>query len=104
MVIEVWSKNVDNVGLHKVYVDVMDEHYDTLGRYIAWTGPKYDDDNDRNLLVARRSPKKEFMYVYRNTSDNIDIEVWLRADRTDSYYAIREFLDNHGFTNTQSIW
>lgn len=104
MRIEAWGKKCNRQELMEFYSEAFDDIYEDLTTYIAWTGPKrWGDDDEREELVARSS-KRTFMYVNRNGSDDIDIEVWMRSEGDSFRENVRDLLKKHGFDIVQSIW
>jgi len=104
MRIEAWGKKCNRMEFAEFYIEASEKDYEDLTTYISWTGPKRWDDDDEREERAERAPKRTFMYVNRNSADDIDVEVWMRSEYDSFRESVRDLLKRQGFTQIQSIW
>ena len=104
MRIEAWGRSFDRQELMYFYLEAGSDAYEDLTTYISWTGPKKRGDDCEREKLVERSTKRTFMYVNRNSADDIDVEVWMESAYDDFRESVRDLLKRWGFGMTRSVW
>ena len=104
MRIETWGRKFGKQEFMNFFFEAFEDIYEDLTTYIAWTGPKRQSEDEEHEELTARSPKRTHMYVHRNSSDDLYVEVWMRSEYDSFRENVRDLLKKHGFGIVHSIW